>query len=108
MPYPKGNMKSVSYDSSSLPTLSANAFCEEKKKFSGLRSDEQGGQATSPSHLIHRAEYVSFKKLRTLLEKFAGVPWCINNISLWRWNVTACTFPKKIRYVASVKRSGKM
>ncbi|GFW14461.1 hypothetical protein TNCV_298811 [Trichonephila clavipes] len=128
--------KSVSYDSSSLPSLCANTFCEEladallqrasslrtfhpsvivgreerfieslidlarairpaapepeektvpqqgeKKKFSRLRSDEQGGQATSPTHLIHRAEYVSFKKLWTLLEKCAGAPWCINNMS---------------------------
>ena len=36
------------------------------EKSSGLRSDERGGQVTSPPYPIHCAEHMSFKKLRTL------------------------------------------
>ncbi|GBN69284.1 hypothetical protein AVEN_196920-1 [Araneus ventricosus] len=42
-------------------------MCPQKKKSSGLRSGEQGSQATGPPRPIHRAGYVVFKKCRIYL-----------------------------------------
>ncbi|GBN76122.1 hypothetical protein AVEN_188860-1 [Araneus ventricosus] len=57
-------------------------MCPQKKKSSGLRSGERGGQATGPPRPIYRTRYV-FKECRAVLEKCAGAPSCINHMSLW-------------------------
>ncbi|GBM84876.1 hypothetical protein AVEN_130532-1 [Araneus ventricosus] len=39
-------------------------MCLQKKKSSGLRSGQRGGQATNPPQPIHREGYLTLKKCR--------------------------------------------
>ncbi|GFV15664.1 hypothetical protein TNCV_3898031 [Trichonephila clavipes] len=43
-------------------------------------SGERGGQATSPPRLIHLPVYVSWMRLRTITEKYAGTLLCMNHM----------------------------
>lgn len=68
------------------PTLKFHV--SQNKMCSGLRSWEV--QVLIPPSPIHRAGYVAFKKLQTLMEKCDGVPSYKSNICLWIERRTAC------------------
>lgn len=70
------------------PTLKFHV--SQNKMCSGLRSCERGDQVLVPPSPIHRAGYVAFKTLQTLMEKCDGVPSCKSNICLWIESRTAC------------------
>ncbi|GFW50984.1 hypothetical protein TNCV_3592661 [Trichonephila clavipes] len=61
-----------------------------EKKSNELKSGERGSQATGSPHPIHCTESVSFKKFRTLMEKWAGDQSCINHMLLWMGNGAVC------------------